>query len=77
MADDLDAELASAARLLKRMPRRRRRIFRMHLMQTPYSEIAIRLGLPLETVRSELVRAFETCAAHPMKARKNSRSGKP
>jgi RNA polymerase sigma factor (sigma-70 family) len=58
-------ELSFATKLLERMPTRRRRIFLMQVMDgCSYAQIASRMGVTLVVVKKELLKAFETCAAH-------------
>ena len=58
-------ELKFATRLLERMPTRRRKIFMMQVMEgCSYAEIASRMRVTIVVVKKELLKAFETCAAH-------------
>jgi RNA polymerase sigma factor (sigma-70 family) len=58
-------ELTFATKLLERMPTRRRRIFLMQVMEgCSYAQIAGRMGVTLVVVKKELLKAYETCAAH-------------
>jgi RNA polymerase sigma factor (sigma-70 family) len=61
-------ELKFATRLLERMPTRRRKIFLMQVMEgCSYAQIAGRMGVTVVVVKKELLKAYETCAAHGAK----------
>jgi RNA polymerase sigma factor (sigma-70 family) len=56
-------ELKFATSLLERMPKRRRRIFMMQVMEGySYAEIASRMRVTIVVVKKELLKAYEVCA---------------